>query len=99
MLNRNILSKIGSSLVLILGYVGYKLYQKKEEEKERTADILYKINTAKTYIFNQVKSCFIPKVGMILGSGQNDLINFRKYRFRDKSIRYRVGRNWTLRVR
>ena len=74
MLNRDILSKIGSSLVLILGYVGYKLYQKKEEEKERTADILYKINTAKTFIFNQVKSCFIPRIGMILGSGQNDLI-------------------------
>ena len=30
MLNRNILSKIGSSLVLILGYIGYELYQKKK---------------------------------------------------------------------
>ena len=34
MLNRNILSKIGSSLVLILGYMGYKLYQKKKKKHQ-----------------------------------------------------------------
>jgi len=57
-----------------LSYVGYEMYNRKE------LDIIDKINESKKYIFNQIhnKILFIPKIGIILGSGQNDIIkNFK----------------------
>ena len=62
-----------------LSYVGYEMYNR---IKKKELDIIDKINESKKYIFNQIfnqkKILFIPKVGMILGSGQNDIIkNFK----------------------
>lgn len=62
-----------------ISYVGYEMYKKTKEQK---VSYIEKINKSKQYIFNQIhnqnKLLFIPKIGMILGSGQNDIIkNFK----------------------
>jgi purine-nucleoside phosphorylase len=66
-------------LALGISYIGYKIYNKILKKK---ISYIEKINESKKYIFNQIynqnKILFIPKVGMILGSGQNDIIkNFK----------------------
>jgi len=62
-----------------ISYVGYEMYKKTKEQK---VSYIEKINKSKQYIFNQIynkinyqnKILFIPKIGIILGSGQNDII-------------------------
>jgi len=62
-----------------ISYIGYKIYNRILKKK---LNYIEKINESKQYIFNQIHNqneiLFIPKIGIILGSGQNDIIkNFK----------------------
>ena len=58
---------------LVLLYLGYLVYKR----RRRLAFMCYldKIRFSKRFIFKQIEGkLFLPKIGMILGSGQNELV-------------------------
>jgi len=73
LMNTDVRKSAYVSTFLFLLYLGYLVYKR----RRRFAFLCYldKIRISKKYIFKSIKGkVFLPKIGMILGSGQNDLV-------------------------
>jgi len=72
--NQNTRKSAGISIILFLLYLAYRLYLIRRR-KVVILSYLNKIRKSKKYIYNQIEGkVFLPKIGIILGSGQNDLV-------------------------